>query len=62
MIRMILAVLALALVVWLMVDVNQMHHADLRKFDPHVVARVETDMWRSTTTAGLPPSTFKWRA
>jgi hypothetical protein len=40
------ATLALVLA-GLAIDYNLPSHASLRDFDPHTVARLETDMWRS---------------
>lgn len=47
MLRTIIVILALVVLAWAIVDLNKTRHADLRKFDPRLVSRLETDMWRS---------------
>ncbi len=36
-----------ALALWIALDLAVPVHGNLRRFDPHVVARLETEMWRS---------------
>ena len=42
-----LLILIAALVAWLILDATIPSHHSLKDFDPHAVARLETDMWRS---------------
>jgi hypothetical protein len=37
----------LAIVIWAGLDLAGPRQSDLREFDPRIVARLETDMWRS---------------
>ena len=42
-----LAVIVLGVVVWLGIDLVGPRRVDIRRFDPDVVARLDTEMWRS---------------
>lgn len=46
--------LALALLVWIAVDVFGQHQHSIRQFDPIEVARLETAMWRSYYARNAP--------
>jgi hypothetical protein len=45
--RLILKFLLILLIVWIIFDLFIPHHSDFKKYDAGVVAKLETDMWRS---------------